>query len=163
MPLEDELNLVRRYVGVEQVRFGGKLVFDVAVPEPLLGASVPSFLLQPLVENAIRHGRAGADGAASIGVRAEENAGNLVLSVWDDGNGLDERASESEGLGLRNVRERLRQLYGASQSFEIGRGAEGTIARSASRWSSLARSEAVVVTLLSELAGTALASAAGRA
>jgi len=131
-PLEDELNLLNRYVGVEQLRFGGRLAFDVDVPEPLRGVTVPSFLLQPLVENAIRHGRAASDGAAAIGVRAERVQDRLVLSVWDDGATAAAPASdpdESHGVGLRNVRDRLLQLYGAAQSFDVGRKDEKTVAR----------------------------------
>ncbi|MGI8508213.1 MAG: sensor histidine kinase [Gemmatimonadaceae bacterium] len=128
-PLEDELNLLNRYVSVEQVRFGGKLAFDVDVPVPLRDATVPSFLLQPLLENAIRHGRANSDGVASMGVRAECTDDRLILSVWDDGTGLTIPANDSQGVGLRNVRDRLCQLYGTAQSFEIGRTDEGTVAR----------------------------------
>lgn len=127
--LEDELNLLNRYVSVEQVRFGGKLAFDVDVPAPLKSATVPSFLLQTLVENAIRHGRANSDGVASIGVGAECTDDRLILSVWDDGTGLSIPANDSQGVGLRNVRDRLCQLYGTAQSFEIGRTDEGTVAR----------------------------------
>ena len=128
-PLQDELDLLGRYVSVEQVRFGGSLAFDVDVPAPLLGATVPSFLLQPLVENAIRHGRACADGAAKIGVRAEQSEDRLILSVWDDGTGTAAASSDSHGVGLQNVRDRLRQIYGLAQSFEIGRADGGTVAR----------------------------------
>lgn len=128
-PLADELNLLGRYVGVEQVRFGGNLAFDVDVPAPLMRATVPSFLLQPLVENAIRHGRAGSDGVARTDVRAERAEDRLILSVWDDGTGAAVPMSDSHGVGLQNVRERLRQLYGAVQSFEIDREDEGTMAR----------------------------------
>jgi two-component system, LytTR family, sensor kinase len=131
-PLEDELSLLNRYVGVEQVRFGGRLAFDVDVPDPLKSATVPSFLLQPLVENAIRHGRAASDGAATIGVRAERVHDRLVLSVWDDGariTGPANDSNDSHGVGLRNVRDRLLQLYGSAQSFEIGRADSRTIAR----------------------------------
>lgn len=131
-PLEDELNLLNRYVGVEQVRFGGKLAFDIDVPDPLRGVTVPSFLLQPLVENAIRHGRAASDGAATIGVHAERVRDTLVLSVWDDGVMTPapvSNANESHGVGLRNVRDRLMQLYGAAQSFEVGRRGDRTVAR----------------------------------
>ncbi len=140
-PLEDELNLLNRYVGVEQVRFGGRLAFDVDVPESLMTVTVPSFLLQPLVENAIRHGRAASDGAAAIGVHAERIQDRLVLSVWDDGAAVTVPANEPHepherhepcephGVGLTNVRDRLLQLYGAAHSFEIGRMDSRTIAR----------------------------------
>jgi two-component system, LytTR family, sensor kinase len=128
-PLQDELDLLDRYVSVEQVRFGGSLAFQVDVPTPLLGATVPSFLLQPLVENAIRHGRAGSDGVAKIGVRAERSEDRLILSVWDDGTGVTPASSESHGVGLQNIRDRLRQIYGLAQSFELGRGEGGTVAR----------------------------------
>lgn len=128
-PLEDELKLLNRYVCIEQVRFGGRLVFDVDVPTQLRRATVPSFLLQPLVENAIRHGRAGSDGIAKMGVRAERTDDRLILSVWDDGIGITLATNESHGVGLQNVRDRLCQQYGASQSFEIGRDGESTVAR----------------------------------
>lgn len=131
-PLEDELSLLNRYVGVEQVRFGGKLAFDVDVPEPLMTATVPSFLLQPLVENAIRHGRAASDGTASVGVRAERADDRLILSVWDDGNRLTAAADSAtyhHGVGLQNVRDRLLQIYGTAQSFDIGRREGQTVAR----------------------------------
>lgn len=127
--LGDELSLLNRYVGVEQVRFGGKLAFSVDVPATLMDATVPSFLLQPLVENAIRHGRASTDGIANIAVRAERANAKLVLSVWDDGKALGANAVDSEGIGLRNVRDRLAQLYGSAQSFEIGHTDAGTVAR----------------------------------
>ena len=127
--LNDELDLLSRYVDVEQVRFGGKLGFDVDVPAPLRNATVPSFLLQPLVENAIRHGRAASDGVANIGVRAERADDRLILSVWDDGTAASSPSGNSSGVGLRNVRDRLLQIYGAAQSFEIGRDAERTVAR----------------------------------
>lgn len=128
-PLEDELSLLARYVSVEQVRFGGKLAFEINVPAPLKGATVPSFLLQPLVENAIRHGRAASECSASVEVRAERADDRLILSVLDDGAGMSHPESESTGIGLRNVRDRLRQSYGAAQSFEIGHTDEGTVAR----------------------------------
>jgi signal transduction histidine kinase len=128
-PLEDELSMLSRYVSVEQVRFGGKLAFEVNVPAQLKGATVPSFLLQPLVENAIRHGRASSDGSASVEVRAERADDRLILSVLDDGAGLSQTVGDSSGIGLRNVRDRLRQLYGTAQSFEIGHTDEGTVAR----------------------------------
>lgn len=128
-PLEDEVSLLNRYVSVEQVRFGGRLAFEVNVPAPLKGATVPSFLLQPLVENAIRHGRASSDGSASVEVRAERADDRLILSVLDDGVGITHSEGESTGIGLRNVRDRLRQIYGAAQSFEIGHTDAGTVAR----------------------------------
>ncbi|MEO7104180.1 MAG: hypothetical protein ABI311_12375 [Gemmatimonadaceae bacterium] len=119
--LKDELGILNRYVDVEQVRFDGKLAFHVDVPASLMDATVPSFLLQPLVENAIRHGRATSDGAAKLGVRAEQTDDGLTISVWDDGM-MNAAASESSGgVGLKNVRERLLQLYGVERSFEIGR------------------------------------------
>lgn len=127
--LEDELSLLNRYVGVEQIRFGGKLAFNVDVPVPLMTATVPSFLLQPLVENAIRHGRASSEGIASMGVRAERAGETLILSVWDDGSALRIQSDGPLGVGIRNVRERLTQLYGTAQSFEIGHAEEGTVAR----------------------------------
>ncbi|HKO55739.1 MAG TPA: histidine kinase [Thermoanaerobaculia bacterium] len=101
VPLRDELDILDRYVSIERVRLGDRLRFEVDVDPHLLDAPVPSFLLQPLVENAIRH-------AASF-ISVSVSAG-LVIEVRDDGPGFPE--APIPGVGLSNVRERLRQLYG---------------------------------------------------
>jgi len=126
VPLREELGVVSRYVDVEQVRFAGQLAFSVDVPPELLDSVVPSFVLQPLVENAIRHGRAPSDGSADVAVRARATGEMLTLTVWDDGAGPHETTRPSDsGIGLRNVRERLAQLYGSAQSFSLTRAPSG--------------------------------------
>jgi hypothetical protein len=132
VPLRDELAILDRYVGIERVRFGDRLRITIDADPLLLDALVPSFLLQPLVENAIRH----AAGSVSVSVSA-----GLVIEVRDDGPGfgaphpapLPARRGEGarragEGLGLANIRERLQQLYGEKARMTLNRG-PGAIVR----------------------------------
>jgi signal transduction histidine kinase len=128
--LGEELAFVREYLAIEQVRFSDRLRVTWAVDESLAGALVPGFVLQPLVENALRHGlaRRREAGALQIGARREGDA--LVLWVRDDGVGLEERGVQ-EGVGLANTRERLRTLYGDRARLELApapAGARGTVA-----------------------------------
>jgi signal transduction histidine kinase len=116
--LDDELELVRQYLAVEQARFSDRLRPTIDVPDALLSAAVPSFALQHLVENAVRHGIARRSDAGSLTVTARRDGGVLELSVRDDGPGPDGSAAES-GHGLENTRERLRTLYGDAASLEL--------------------------------------------
>ena len=95
--------------------------------EPGIGeALVPTFVLQPLVENAIRHGTAKLDGGGAITVAARRDGAAVVLTVLDNGPARpDGQVPTSEGIGLRNTRERLAQLYGNEQSLVLGPRAEG--------------------------------------
>ena len=115
VPLAEELAFVRRYLAVEQVRFSDRLQVAWAVDERLAGERVPSFVLQPLVENALRHGIAprSAAGRLEIGARADGD-GMLELWVQDDGAGLpaDWDGDEDHGVGLSNTAARLAQLHG---------------------------------------------------
>ena len=120
--LSDELRFLERYLAIEQVRFSDRLhvVFDV--DDALRDAAVPAFLLQPLVENALRHGIARRDDAGRISVSASADGDQLVLEVRDDGPGVSPLAGHddaSNGVGLRNVRERLTTLYGAHASLKL--------------------------------------------
>ena len=105
------------YVGIQKRRYGERLVFDLDVPADLLHAAVPALLLQPLVENAILHGLAPSSRRGKVAVRAARRDGAVLLEVKDDGLGLAQ--ASREGIGLSNTRERLRQLYGSEQSFEL--------------------------------------------
>ena len=120
--LRDELEFVHQYLGIESVRFSDRLTPAFAVDQAVLGAAVPEFLLQPLVENAIRHGVARRVGATLLRVEARREGEDLVLAVTDDGPGP---ADAGEGVGLGATRERLATLYGAKARLELVRTAEG--------------------------------------
>ena len=123
IPLREELRLTGEFLEIARRRFGERLRVEVDVPPDLEDAAVPPLLLQPLVENAVRHGLEERPGAGRIGVRARERDGALVVEVRDDGAGW--KAPGAEGVGLRNVRERLRALYGDAARLEVEPGEEG--------------------------------------
>jgi two-component sensor histidine kinase len=132
-PLAEELELVERYVALQRVRFGDRLQVEYAIDERGRDALVPAMLLQPLVENAIRHGiepRAkGGVVRVTCTVRAPRGGGaqRLVLAVGDDGVGAPAEvlAGEAFGVGLSNTRSRLEQLYGEGATLCIRLGAAG--------------------------------------
>jgi LytS/YehU family sensor histidine kinase len=123
--LGEELELVRQYVAIEQARFSDRLRPDFKIPDSLLSAAVPSFSLQHLVENAIRHGIAPHPDAGLLLVTAERIDDILQITVVDDGAGIDPQAPTPAGHGIDTTRERLRALYGAKASLQIARRAEG--------------------------------------
>lgn len=112
--LDQEIEHVGNYLGIEAVRFRDRLSVKFDVPDELGEALVPSMILQPLAENAIKHGLDSQDEGVEIIVTAKRMNGSLVLSVVDDGHGCPdvEKALLRGGIGLQNVRERLRTLYG---------------------------------------------------
>ncbi|HEX6368484.1 MAG TPA: histidine kinase [Longimicrobium sp.] len=118
VPLEEELQVARAYLEIEQARFEDRLSVRWDVDPSTHAARVPSLILQPLVENAVRHGIAPRAAPGTIEIRAERRNGTLHLSVRDDGVGIAGGAPR-EGVGLGNTRARLRQLYGARQSLEL--------------------------------------------
>lgn len=119
--LQQELDFLQKYVEIEQIRFHDRLKIEMNVAPDTLDAKVPNMILQPLVENAIKHGIAPLSQGGTINVVAERNNGNLILSVSDNGVGLTNlNISEiPEGVGLRNTKSRLKHLYGAEHKFEI--------------------------------------------
>src|SRR5690242_17570061 len=123
--LGEELDLVQQYVAIEQARFSDRLRPEFRIPEPLMTAAVPSFGLQHLVENAIRHGIAKHTDAGLLLVTANRSGDALEINVIDDGIGIDPAAPVPPGHGIDNTRERLRALYGERASFEITRRPEG--------------------------------------
>jgi len=124
VPLHEELQLLLAYLEVEQERFGTRLSAELDVPGEVAEAVVPSFLLQPLVENAIRHGIAPREGPGRVVVRARRSGDLLEIHVEDNGVGL--RAGPvTEGIGLGNTRRRLVELYGPRQSVQLDRRAGG--------------------------------------
>ena len=123
--LSEELELVRQYVAIEQARFSDRLRPEFRIPDALLSAAVPSFALQHLVENAIRHGIARDTDAGLLSVTATRAGDFLEITVVDDGPGIDPAAPIPTAHGIENTRERLRALYGERASLEIVRRPEG--------------------------------------
>jgi signal transduction histidine kinase len=117
--LAEELDLVRQYLAIEQARFSDRLRTEFAIDESVLAAAVPSFALQHLVENAIRHGIARRSEAGRVIVAARRDGDTLELSVSDDGPGFDTQAAMPKGHGIDDTRERLRALYGERASLAI--------------------------------------------
>lgn len=127
VPLRRELEYLERYLALQRVRFGARLAVSVEVEPETLDSAVPPLVLQPLVENAIRHGVSRSVEGGTITVRGRRVGQALELSVADDGPGparTAPAASERPGLGLANVRARLERLYGASQRLELSPGEE---------------------------------------
>ena len=127
--LEDELRLVDAFLEIESVRFEW-LTVDLDVPDALRSARVPAFVLQLLVENAIRHGLAPRRTPGRVLIAARKDGDRLELSVTDDGVGVDAPSSDSSlGIGLQNVRARLAQLHGADGVLTLQPGIpHGTVA-----------------------------------
>jgi two-component sensor histidine kinase len=123
VPLGEELDLLATYVAIENVRFGDRLELDVRADAGTRAALVPSFLLQPLVENAVRHGLQPATGGR-VSVNAAVSDGDLRLEVLDNGRARG-AAALREGIGLSNTRARLRQLYGDDYTLDVARGEQG--------------------------------------
>lgn len=125
----DEVEFLERYLAIERVRFSDRLVADVTVDPAVYGAAIPHLLLQPLVENAIRHGIGPRPSGGRVTVALSRVAQQLTCQVRDDGVGLPEgRTRGREGVGLGNTRARLQQLYGAQHRFDIVAGDGGGVA-----------------------------------
>lgn len=118
--LRDELKFLQRYLEIEKIRFGNRLTVLTEVAPDTLDSLVPNLILQPLVENAIRHGIEPHAKAGRIELRASLADGKLTLDVIDNGTGLKNPGAIDEGVGLTNTRARLRTLYGDAHSFELG-------------------------------------------
>lgn len=119
--LGEELDFLREYLSIEQLRFGDDLRVNFQIEDELKDMLVPSFVFQPLVENAIKHGIGpmGNKGTISISARrSSDSDSKVVLSVEDDGAGLQD-LSDGAGLGLSNLHDRLDQLYGSAYTLEI--------------------------------------------
>ncbi len=126
--LAKELEFIERYLAIEQVRFSDRLRPSVEVDPAIAVAAVPRFILQPLVENALRHGIARRSGAGSLQVTARREGVVLVLTVRDDGPGLLPDIPVSSGVGLANTRARLAALYGEQANLEIRNEQSGGVA-----------------------------------
>ena len=117
VPLRRELELLESYVEIMRARFRGRLAFELTVQPETLDALVPRFILQPLVENAIKHGVEPREEGGRVTVSARRRDDELELAVIDNGDGIV--GAIREGTGVRNTRERLHHLYGAAQRFAL--------------------------------------------
>jgi LytS/YehU family sensor histidine kinase len=121
IPLAEELEFIRRYLEIEQMRFGDRLHVRIDVPAELLSALVPNLILQPLVENAIRHAITHRQTAGTVEIKARRVGNELRLRVSDCGPDMpgNGNAASRNGVGLTNTRKRLEELYGAQHGFEL--------------------------------------------
>jgi two-component system, LytTR family, sensor kinase len=120
IPLATELDLLARYLGIQRARFGDRLQVNTTIDDDARDAVVPVLLLQPLVENAIRHGLAMRLASGKIDIHVRRAGPKLLISVVDDGPGAaKEAAVQKERLGLGNTRARLEALYGPDHRLEL--------------------------------------------
>jgi two-component system LytT family sensor kinase len=120
--LEQELAALKLYLDIEKVRFEDRLRLELDVSEQASSALIPSLLLQPLVENAIKFGIARAEDGGTLKIAAQVFAGDLLIELSDDGPGVqlvNGRIPDANGVGLRNTQDRLRELYGIDHSFRL--------------------------------------------
>ncbi len=122
--LKHELDFIQRYLEIEQIRFMDRLRVSFDIEPATLDAKVPNMLLQPLVENALRHGVAKRSQAGSLLIRAWREQEWLMVAVRDNGPGVPSSGIQDR-IGLTNTRARLRQLYGESQRFTLASSGEG--------------------------------------
>lgn len=121
VPLADELDFARRYLDIEQIRFGDRLVVREDVKPATLSACVPPLLLQPLVENAVRHGIMPREEGGTLVIEARRVGARLLLRVVDDGPGPSGQNDTDGGVGLSNTKARLQSLYGEDHCFVLQR------------------------------------------
>jgi signal transduction histidine kinase len=121
VPLADELDFARRYLDIEQIRFGDRLTVHEDVDPETLSAQVPPLLLQPLVENAVRHGIMPREEGGTLHIEARHVGQRLLLRVMDDGPGPPGAKGDGNGVGLSNTKARLESLYGSDHRFSLRR------------------------------------------
>lgn len=119
--LREELEFTEAYLDIERVRFSDRLRTSIDVPPDALEVEVPSLILQPLIENAIRHGVSARTSGGTVSISAHRVNGRLQLAITDSGNDTSstDATSPGRGIGLANVRERLLRLYGDDQQFSL--------------------------------------------
>ncbi|UCC15294.1 MAG: histidine kinase [Gammaproteobacteria bacterium] len=120
--LEQEITALKLYLDIEKVRFEERLQLEIDIEDDARHALIPSLLLQPMIENAIKYGIAKSDEGGHLRIAARVFAGELLIELSDDGPGVelvDGRIPDSKGVGLSNTRERLRELYGSQHSFKL--------------------------------------------
>ncbi len=126
VPLSSELEFLNRYLAIEKIRFRDRLMIDLNVDSECMTAQVPRLILQPLVENSIKHGIAMRSAAGHVGIRGRRIGDQLRIQISDDGPGLTGTAIR-EGIGLANTRARLEQIYSGAHRFELQNGPDGGV------------------------------------
>jgi sensor histidine kinase YesM len=126
--LSKELAVLDRYLDIEKTRFGPRLVLEREIQPETLGLAVPNLILQPLVENSIKHGVEKVTRPVKVTLAAYIKNGQLAIEVKDDGPGLGETSGTRQGIGLSNTRARLQQLYGDRHLFHIETRVDGGVA-----------------------------------
>ena len=120
VPLGEELEFTQKYLDIQKVRFAERLKFSLDVPAELLSAQVPSLILQPMVENAVKHGISKRAQGGAVRIAAFRSSGTLTVSVSNDGPSLPAGWETNQmGVGMLNVRTRLRNLYGDAFSLRL--------------------------------------------
>src|SRR4030095_6377152 len=133
--LREELEAIDEYLDIESIRFGPKLHIEKSIDPDSLDVVVPSMLLQPLIENSIKHGLAPKIGEGRITIRSSRQNGHAIIDIIDNGVGVNVNSAHADrvkdgGIGLRNVNERLRVIYGANYQLQLDSvPGEGTCAR----------------------------------
>lgn len=117
--LKEEIDYMRLYLNIQQIRFQDRLRVEIGIPPELEAFMVPTFILQPLIENAITHGIAPYSDAGLIRISAEKTHDRVRISVTDDGQGITTPVDASGGIGLKNTRNRLQQLYGDASVLTV--------------------------------------------
>lgn len=125
IPLEEEIDFLRRYLDIEKVRFGDRLGVDIQIDDAVKSCYVPNLILQPIVENAIHHVIAPTVSNGMIKITATVNGDRLCMSVADNGPGLKNPDRLRKGVGVGNTQERLENLYGANHEFSLRNGELG--------------------------------------
>ena len=125
--LRRELEYLELYLSIEQVRFADRLHAEISADQSILDAAVPQMGLQPIVENAIRHGIGRSSAAGRIEIKASRRDDRLEIKVKDDGPGLAHKSGGGNGIGLSNTRARLQQLYGDRASLSVENGDPGGV------------------------------------
>lgn len=132
--LRQELDFIGRYIEIESTRFGPRLTFMQNVEPAALDVMVPNLILQPIVENAIRHGIEPHARPGRVELHARKGPDGLEIELRDNGDGLPPSGPEREGIGLTNTRERLAELYGPEHKLEFNTSAEGLVVRLVLPW-----------------------------
>lgn len=125
--LREEVDFLKHYLEIEQIRFRDRIRAELAFDDDCLDASIPSMILQPLAENAIRHGIEPRTRQGTVVLSGRREGDELVLTVADDGRGLPEGGPSREGIGLSNTRARLAETFGEAHRFTIANREEGGV------------------------------------
>ena len=133
--VEAETDMLHRYLEIQRSRFADRMTYSIAVDDNARKAAVPTLILQPLAENAIRHGIARTSEGGTVAVKAFRENGFLRVEIRNSGKLA---ADDAHGIGLRNTRERLRQLYGDRHAFSLEQSGDGVVATLRVPWSEIA-------------------------